>query len=191
MLKSALREDYLQQRQALSEKAIEERSLQISRLFFQKFKLEGIKYLHCFLPIKKKKEINTWLLIRRIWKEYPQTGLVVSRTDWANRRMEHFHLQEETPLAESKLGIPEPLGAPSCPAIQIDLVLLPLLAFDRRGQRAGYGAGFYDRFLSECAPQTKKVGLSLFSPTEELISDINEHDIPLDACITPEKIYYF
>jgi 5-formyltetrahydrofolate cyclo-ligase len=191
MLKSALRESYLQQRQALSDDAVEERSLQISRLFFQKFNLEGIKYLHCFLPIKKKKEINTWLLIRRLWKEYPQTGLVVSRTDWANRQMEHFHLQEEAPLAESKLGIPEPLGAPSCPAIQIDLVLLPLLAFDRRGQRVGYGAGFYDRFLSECAPQTKKVGLSFFGPTDELIDDINEHDIPLDACITPEKIYYF
>jgi 5-formyltetrahydrofolate cyclo-ligase len=190
MLKSALRESYLQQRQALSDDAVEERSRKLSMLFFQDFNLEEIKYLHCFLPIKKKKEVNTWLLIRRLWKEHPQTGLVVSRTDWNNRRMEHFHLLEETPLAESKLGIPEPLSAPSCPAIQIDLVLLPLLAFDRRGQRVGYGAGFYDRFLAECAPHTKKVGLSLFGPTDELIDDINEHDIPLDACITPEKVYY-
>lgn len=191
MNKSALRKDYLQRRETLPEQAIQERSQQLCDLFFREFNLQEVSHLHCFLPIKQKKEVDTWLIIRRVWKEYPQTGLVVSCTDWGNRRMEHFHLQEGTALRESKLGIPEPVNAPACPATKIDLVLLPLLAFDRRGQRVGYGAGFYDRFLAECVPQTKKVGLSLFGPTGELISDVNEHDVPLDACITPEKVFFF
>ena len=191
MHKSTLREEYLQRRESLTENALEERSRQLCERFFQDFSLKDVRYLHCFLPIKQKKEVDTWLFIRRLWKEYPQTGVVVSRTDWKNRKMEHFHLQKNTPLSESKLGIPEPVDAPACPAARIDLVLLPLLAFDRRGQRVGYGAGFYDRFLSDCAPQTKKVGLSLFGPTAELISDVNEYDIPLDACITPEKVFFF
>lgn len=191
MHKQALREKYLHKRQQLSATAVEERSRKLSQLFFQEFSLEEVSQLHIFLPIQQKKEVNTWLLIRRLWKEYPQTGLVVSRTDWKSRRMEHFHLKEDTTLAESKLGIPEPVDAPACPAEKIGLVLLPLLAFDLQGQRVGYGAGFYDRFLAECAPHTQKVGLSLFGPTEELISDTNEHDIPLDACITPKKVLYF
>lgn len=191
MHKQALREKNLRKRQQLSAAAIEERSRKLSQLLFQEFSLEKVRQLHIFLPIQQKKEVNTWLLIRRLWKEYPQTELVVSRTDWKNRRMEHFHLKENTILAESKLGIPEPVDAPVCPAEKIDLVLLPLLAFDLQGQRVGYGAGFYDRFLAECAPQTQKVGLSLFGPTEELISDTNEHDIPLDACVTPEKVFFF
>lgn len=191
MHKQALREKYLLQRRQLSTAAVEERSRKLCQLFFQEFSLERIKQLHIFLPIQQKKEVNTWLFIHRLWEEHPQTGVVVSRTDWQNRRMEHFHLRKGALLAESKLGIPEPVDAPACPAEKIDLVLLPLLAFDLRGQRVGYGAGFYDRFLTECAPHTQKVGLSLFGPTEELISDTNEHDIPLDACITPEKVYFF
>lgn len=191
MNKNALREDYLQRRESLSENALEERSRQLCEHFFQALNLKEVRHLHCFLPIMQKKEVDTWLFIRRLWKEYPQIGVVVSRTDWKNRRMEHFHLQEGTALRESKLGIPEPVNAPACPAAKIDLVLLPLLAFDRRGQRVGYGAGFYDRFLAECAPHTRKVGLSLFGPTEETITDVNEHDVPLDACITPEKVYSF
>ncbi len=191
MRKSALREYYLRQRQALTNEEVEARSKQLSEQFFREFDLEEVKHLHCFLPIKHKKEVNTWLLIHTLWKEHPQTGLVVSRTDWTSRRMEHFYLQENTTLTESKLGIPEPSNALSCPAGKIDLVLLPLLAFDKQGQRVGYGAGFYDRFLAECAPQTRKVGLSLFGPAEELISDAGEHDIPLDACITPGQVYWF
>ena len=54
----------------------------------------------------------------------------------------------------------------------------------------GYGKGFYDRFLKQCKKDVVKIGLSLFEAEEE-IEDVFENDIPLDYCITPNKIYEF
>ena len=70
------------------------------------------------------------------------------------------------------------------------VVFIPLLAFDQKGNRVGYGKGFYDKFLEQCKPKTVKIGLSFFS-TEEEISDIYKNDISLDYCVTPQTIYKF
>jgi 5-formyltetrahydrofolate cyclo-ligase len=71
---------------------------------------------------------------------------------------------------------------------EVDLVLVPLLAFDEQGYRVGYGKGFYDRFLANL--HTRTIGLSFFGPVTK-IHDLHEKDIKLDMCITPDKIYNF
>ena len=76
------------------------------------------------------------------------------------------------------------------PTSKIEVVFVPLLAFDKKGNRVGYGKGFYDRFLSECNPETIKIGLSFFEP-EELIEDVFENDVKLDYCVTPDEVYQF
>lgn len=70
------------------------------------------------------------------------------------------------------------------------MVLIPLLAFDKKGYRVGYGKGFYDRFLADCRPDVVKVGLSVFEPIDE-IADLNEFDIKMDFCITPNRVWQF
>lgn len=67
---------------------------------------------------------------------------------------------------------------------------MPLLAYDKQGNRVGYGKGFYDKFLSQCKPNVVKIGLSFFEP-EDLIEDIFENDVKLDVCITTLEIYNF
>lgn len=191
MNKDEIRKEFQQKRQELSQEEAEKFSKKICRLFFESFPPGEVKHLHIFLPIAHQKEVNTWLIIRQLQQEYPQVGIVISRTDWKSRRMDHFHLFPGTEIKESSLGIPEPVEAELCPAEKIDLVLLPLLAFDLKGNRVGYGAGFYDRFLSSCHPNAKKIGLSFFSPVPEEIPDVQEHDVPMDACICPDKVYYF
>ena len=94
------------------------------------------------------------------------------------------------PLKLNKWGIPEPVNGIEIPATQLDVVFIPLLAFDEKGNRIGYGKGFYDRFLNECKEDVIKVGLSFFEATTT-IEDTNANDIPLDFCVTPEKIYRF
>ena len=64
------------------------------------------------------------------------------------------------------------------------------MAFDGKGNRIGYGKGFYDEFLKNCSKDTLKIGLSFFE-AEAAIDGIEPHDIPLDYCVTPEKIYTF
>jgi 5-formyltetrahydrofolate cyclo-ligase len=67
---------------------------------------------------------------------------------------------------------------------------MPLLAFDSKGDRVGYGKGYYDRFLAACRKDVLKIGLSYFPPVSS-IDDIEIFDKKLDFCITPERVYAF
>ena len=87
-------------------------------------------------------------------------------------------------------GIIEPVKGEKVAAGEIDLVVTPLLAFDKRGYRVGYGKGFYDKFFQQCKSNVIRVGLSFFD-AEEVIDNINPHDVPLHYCITPQTVYTF
>ena len=65
-----------------------------------------------------------------------------------------------------------------------------MLAFDTRGNRVGYGKGFYDRYLPACRPDCIKLGFSYFDPVDS-VDDAHEFDVPLDLCITPNRTYVF
>lgn len=93
-------------------------------------------------------------------------------------------------FANSDWGIPEPVGGSAVKSTDFDIVLIPLLAFDKNGQRIGYGKGFYDRYLAACRPDCLKIGISLFDPVD-FIEDMESHDIPLDIAICPAKLYDF
>jgi 5-formyltetrahydrofolate cyclo-ligase len=73
---------------------------------------------------------------------------------------------------------------------QIDAILIPLVAFDKEGNRVGYGKGFYDRFLAACRPEALKIGISFFPPVDK-IEDLHFFDKKLDLCITPDLVYAF
>jgi 5-formyltetrahydrofolate cyclo-ligase len=73
---------------------------------------------------------------------------------------------------------------------ELDMIFVPLLAFDTRGYRVGYGKGFYDKYLAGCSNDCIKVGFSYFGPVSS-IDDHHEFDVPLDLCITPQNIYVF
>ena len=88
------------------------------------------------------------------------------------------------------MSIPEPRTGVPTPDEKIDMVIVPLLAFDEQGFRVGYGKGFYDRFLKRTRPECKKVGLSYFV-AEKRIDDVDAHDVPLDQCVTPEGVMQF
>jgi 5-formyltetrahydrofolate cyclo-ligase len=93
-------------------------------------------------------------------------------------------------LRKNSWGIPEPDQGIEVPAGQLEVVFIPLLAWDKRGHRVGYGKGFYDNFLSACKPEVIKIGLSLFEAVEA-IEGIRPEDIPMDYCVHPEGITAF
>ena len=93
-------------------------------------------------------------------------------------------------LQISKFGIPEPICPISINNTDIDLIITPMLAFDKSGQRVGFGKGFYDRFFAECKLETQKIGISLFEPIDE-IEDLHEHDFKLNKVITPNEVFSF
>jgi 5-formyltetrahydrofolate cyclo-ligase len=191
MNKSSLRKYYLTKRKTLSYTEVQTKSEQIKDLFFQEMNLETVKYLHVFLSIQKQNEIDTYLIIRKLQRDYSEIKIVVSRIIPSTFEMQHFLLDEEN-LTQNHWGILEPSGEDlvEIQPNQIDLVIIPLLIFDKQGNRVGYGKGFYDRFLQQCRPETLKVGICLEEPIEQ-IEDVNKFDVKMDFCITPANIYRF
>jgi len=188
MTKAELRKLYLQERLALTEADCLSYSRQICEQFFFSFDISFFKIIHLYLPIEKNKEPDTWLILDRIRREFPNTRISVPRVK--NNQLENFFFEGLHQLEKNSWGIQEPKQGVPTLTEKIDLVIVPLLAFDQAGHRVGYGKGFYDRFLKECRPDCKKVGLSFFEPVEK-ITDSEEHDVALTHCITPTQIYQF
>ena len=190
MQKNILRKQYLAKRRQCSLEVVKDGSEKICDRFFGNFKPEATQTIHVFLPILKNCEINTWLIIKKLWQDFPEVQVAVPVTNFETEELEHYLLTPQTGIQESSWGIPEPVNATPIAETDIDVVLLPLIAFDLQGHRVGYGKGYYDRFLNRCRPDVVKIGLSLFPPVD-LISDVHEGDIPLNHCITPEEQYRF
>lgn len=194
--KADLRKHFLTDRRALSTREVERRSQLIAQHFFNYFVSSGLTdtpgLVHIFLPIQRQNEVNTWLIIKELWATSPHINTAVPITDFQVGQLRHCVINANTPLIENIFGIPEPSPADQ-PEVSLGLlkvVLVPLLAFDKQGNRVGYGGGFYDRFLAECPSDCQKIGLSLFEPVEQ-ISDVSVTDVALDSCITPTRVYPF
>ncbi len=191
MKKSELRKHYLSKRKAIPAEEMTIKSQQITDLFLQNFDLSTIKYLHIFLPIIKHNEVNTWLIIKHLQHNFPEINIIIPKIIPENSELKNY-LFDEKSLIENHWGILEPSGEnqKKILSVQIDLVIIPLLIFDKNGNRVGYGKGFYDHFLQKCKPEMLKVGLCLEEPVET-VEDINKFDVKMDFCITPTKIYTF
>ncbi|MEN8928355.1 MAG: 5-formyltetrahydrofolate cyclo-ligase [Flavobacteriales bacterium] len=186
MLKQEIRKEYLTKRKELESQFVKIESLKISDILSQNFDLKE-KTVHCFIPIAKNNEVDTWLLIDRIMED---GKVVVPKSNFEDNSMTHFYFEKDTKLVLNNYDILEPEGANPCEIKNIDVVLLPMLAVDKQGFRVGYGGGFYDRFIEQLPEKTQLIGLSLFEPVEE-IKDLNTFDKKMQICITPKEIYYF
>ena len=144
-------------------------------------------HFHIFFPIKNNNEIDTSAIINYLHSKNKQ--VFVPRVKEA-RELESILLLRESKLKENKWGIPEPTDGELVEPDLIDVVFVPLLIFDKKGHRVGYGKGYYDRFLKSCRKDVVKIGLSYFEAIDE-IGDLNPGDIAMDYCVTPIKIYSF
>jgi len=188
-LKQDLRKDFLQRMSELSSGEVEDRSQSIAEKFFREFKLSA-ECMHVFLTITRNNELNTFLFINKILREHQEVKLAAPKADFSTGSMVHYRYNLDTQLKVNKLGIPEPFSGEQVDSSCFDIVLVPMLCFDKKGFRVGYGKGFYDRFLAQCRPETKKIGLCLFEPVEE-ISDVDAFDVKLDYCIDPNHVHKF
>src|SRR5688572_7590309 len=190
MDKKALRKLMLAERKQFSMEEVETFSQQICALYFEGFAPVSPQVIHIFLPILKNRELNTWPIIRKLWQEFPQCKTVVPVTNFQTQELEHYQITPETEIKENHWGIPEPVNGLRVFEAEIDTVLMPLLAFDEKGSRIGYGKGFYDQFLQHCRPAVLKIGLSLLPAIPHEIP-ADPWDVPLNHCLTPGKRYDF
>jgi 5-formyltetrahydrofolate cyclo-ligase len=187
--KAELRKIYSEKRSLLKPAETELLSREICTRFTA-LSFGTIRYLHLFYPIPGKKEVDSLLIANWIRGNRPEISLVLSKSNPHDFSLTHLLWETQTPLTMNQWGITEPASGKEIDPEMLDVILIPLLAFDLAGNRVGYGKGFYDRFLTQCRTDALKIGLSFFEAEEE-ISYLHETDIRLDLCITPRTVYWF
>ncbi|HUF03359.1 MAG TPA: 5-formyltetrahydrofolate cyclo-ligase [Aridibacter sp.] len=190
MNKTDLRRQFLAKRDTLSRSGIVELSTRVAANLFSSFDLSDVRCIHTFLTLKDRSEVETSIIIDRIWRSYPHITIVVPRINRKEKIMECAVYDPMSRLIPNFWGIFEPLYTRVISEQAVDAVIVPLICFDESGHRVGYGGGYYDKFLSICRADCLKIGVSFFDPIEE-IETIDDHDIRLDHCVTAEKVWDF
>ncbi|MFN3345279.1 MAG: 5-formyltetrahydrofolate cyclo-ligase [Chloroherpetonaceae bacterium] len=178
--KKRLRKTMKALRSALPKEDWQERSARIVQNLKALEKFQSAKVIHAFISDEKRQEVNLIPLLEWIIST-PKKLLVpvIERNEIIS-----VELTSLNDLAPHTFGVLEPTErVPSLLEQEIDLVLVPLLAVDKRGNRLGYGKGYYDRFFKRLSPSTFKLGVAFeFQVLDEVPT--TESDVRLDAVMT-------
>jgi 5-formyltetrahydrofolate cyclo-ligase len=186
--KKELRSAYRQLRKSLKSDEVESKSKAITAQFLKW--LDGsseLQHFHLFFPIDRFNEVNTFY-IKESLDQLDKT-LYTSQVNKANTELETLKLPKDATFFLDEWGIPVPQESILVSPGKIEVVFVPLLAYDEFGNRVGFGKGFYDVFLGKLRPEVVKIGLSFYGPEEQIEPEL--HDIRLNYCITPEKAFTF
>jgi 5-formyltetrahydrofolate cyclo-ligase len=187
MFKKELRTKYKALRHQFSTEILEDQSMAIANRLLSMDIWEHT-YFHLFLTIEEQKEVDTEFVLQILAGRDKE--VVVSKSHFDTIEMTHYLVTDNTKFQKSEYNIYEPVDGIEVPTTKIEVVFVPLLAYDVKGNRVGYGKGFYDAFLSRCKQDVVKIGLSFFEPEQE-ITDVFDTDIRLDYCVTPMTVYSF
>ena len=184
--KNRLRKSAFSERLNLKEEFIERNSIKISNHLLNNFSLIK-KNVHLFYPILKNKEVNTWHIHNAI---NSNTAIFTSLYVKSKNNWECISFNSSVKFTKRKLEIPVPIDYKLETLDKIEVILIPLLVFDKIGNRIGYGKGIYDRILKNLDKKCIKIGLSFFEVSKENIQ-VDIHDQRLDYCQTPNNLYRF
>jgi 5-formyltetrahydrofolate cyclo-ligase len=187
MLKSEIRALFKEKRKGLSLLELNSKSHQITNLIRNQFDFKN-KVVSIFLPIEKQKEFDSYPLLEELIDQGAKP--IVSKSSFEDYSLTLYRYENVSQLEINPFGIPEPKYGEIIPESLLNIVFVPLLAIDIKGNRVGYGKGFYDKLLAKCSTECLFIGISLFDEFVE-IDDINPFDIPLHCCFTPELYHEF
>lgn len=186
MLKAELRKKYTQKRKALSPDEAFLLSENIFENFIHYFNPKESEKVHVFVPIPVRKEIDTQIFIHYFLAH----NIRVYVPKIVGDQLINIEVFEETVFETNSWGISEPVSNEDSGENAFDYVITPLLYCDKKGNRVGYGKGFYDGLFQNVSAGTKKIGVNYFDP-DEYVDDVWENDIPLDYLVTPTKVLSF
>lgn len=155
---------------------------------FQKLPLPQLQTLFTYAATAN--EVDTDTIVDYLHFQNPDLEIAYPVTDFKTLTMQAMLTDMETEFIKNQYGIAEPESREVVSPENIDLIIVPLLCFDKEGYRVGYGKGFYDKYLVQTRADAIKVGLSYYEPIDK-IDDRNNFDVPLNYCITPERLYEF
>ncbi|MGB1713071.1 MAG: 5-formyltetrahydrofolate cyclo-ligase [Flavobacteriaceae bacterium] len=183
--KTFLRSHYKKKRLSLTKQEVDDLSQRVCKQL-DKLNIWKLKHYHIFISILKYNELDTSSIINKLKSE--QKIIIVPKI--SNNELVHIAINDETEFGLNEYGIKEPNDGNHFIIENLDIIFIPLLAFDIEGHRVGYGKGYYDRFLKLTNNSTLKIGLSFFDPINKIL-DIDDNDVKLDYCVTPKQVHKF
>jgi len=183
--KTFLRSHYKKKRLSLTKQEVDHLSQRVCKQL-DKLSIWRLKHYHIFISISKYNELDTSSIINKLKSE--KKIIIVPKI--SNNELVHIAINDQTEFSINEYGIKEPNNGHHFITENLDLIFIPLLAFDLEGHRVGYGKGYYDRFLKLTNKSSLKIGLSFFDPINK-IQDIDDNDVKLDYCITPTQVHKF
>jgi 5-formyltetrahydrofolate cyclo-ligase len=187
MDKDQLRRMLMKRLLAISSEQRTERSRKACRNLASTPQFQQASTIMMFLSLPH--EVDTSEAILHAW----QLGKAVSvpKISWQQRHMIAVQINSlETGFSTAASGLKNPISGLPVPFEEIDLVVTPGLGFDKKGNRLGRGAAYYDRFFANEELKADRCG---FGFAEQYIDDIpvSEHDEPVEILVTDEDIVYF
>ncbi len=187
MNKTTLRQQTRALLAAMTPAQVHERSLAAARLLTgePEFRRADVLMLYLSMP----QEVDTAQIALQAWSLSKR--VLAPRVSWEQRRMLPIEIRSLTSdVREGQLGIREPLEGLPCPVSEIELVLVPGLMFDERGNRLGRGRGFYDRFLAHRDFRGLACGLAFETQVVEAVPH-DERDRRVGMLVTDERVRRF
>jgi len=185
--KKAIRANFLNKRNSLSAREVHERSLKIQTKFVEMTEYINTKVIGNYFPIGT--EVETWEIMECAFSSKKTVAL--PRIDYNNLT---FYRTEQNDLAHylienPRFKIKEP--SPTRPRLieKIGLLIVPGIAFDTKGNRIGYGFGYYDRYLSKKTYE-KSVGLAFDFQILEQIPSTSSFDKKIDILVSEDQVVF-
>jgi 5-formyltetrahydrofolate cyclo-ligase len=139
--------------------------------------------LHCYLPMRS--EVSTLPLLAQALEEGRRVAVPITLR--GQGRLAHSWLRSLEGLGRGAFGTPQPRTIEPCDPAECDLLIVPLLGFDRQCHRLGYGKGHYDRLLA--ALSAPRVGVA-FAAQELPRIPVDAWDVALDAVVTEDEVVW-
>ncbi len=188
-MKALLRKKILLRRERQPQSALQ---IKNKKIFLSLFSLPIVQQASVFLSyVSFKKEVATHQIIRHLLfkKKWVAVPYITSRDELGYATIQDF----DRDLEPGKFGILEPpivlrKKSPLPPHLHLEVVLVPVVAFDQQNCRLGHGRGYFDRFLNQLSPRPLTIGLAYQFQYIERVPR-HSHDYLLDCIVTEKKIY--
>jgi 5-formyltetrahydrofolate cyclo-ligase len=184
MPKRSIRSHFLIERKSRSSQICADSSAEIQRRFMSSGFFRDARHLALYSAIHN--EVSTDEIVKQALDS--DKSLVFPRV--SGEDLEFVEIESPAELVSGAFGVKEPKGCSLVPVENVDLIVVPGVAFDQRGHRLGYGRGYYDRALARCQDHCIKVGLAYdFQLVEEL--PVTDFDETLSLLITESQTLNF
>lgn len=185
-MKKATRKQILDSRKNMSKEEVETKSEAISNLLFDTDFYKDSSVIMAYIDFRN--EVETETIIKKALSDKKRVVIPISVVETRQLILSEI-IDYDKELTSGTYGIlePKPEFIREIEPDLIDLVLVPGVAFDRKGFRIGYGAGYYDRFLERVRPEIPKIALSFeLQIVEDAFPD--QHDFPVEYVITEKEV---